>query len=215
MKTCILSNPASSFLVGGRRVAHATRATVPVARRLSVITNVASQQADESFSGEWAANWSLASYEDVGEFFAQKLFKEKAHNTLGEVMSRNLILTTPDESLDDVMPKFATVSGLPVVKSASDRTLVGVVSKKDTLKSGKTVSDVMSTPPIAAKSTATVAQAAVMMLKHKIHRIPVVDDKAAVVGMVTRTDVFTALAIEAGTIDVLEGDAAKISWSSS
>lgn len=34
------------------------------------------------------------------------------------------------------------------------------------------------------------------MLKHKVHRIPVVDSQAQVIGMVTRTDIFTAL--EAG-----------------
>lgn len=40
------------------------------------------------------------------------------------------------------------------------------------------------------------ADAAALMLKHKVHRIPVVDSQAQVIGMVTRTDIFTAL--EAG-----------------
>lgn len=38
--------------------------------------------------------------------------------------------------------------------------------------------------------------AACLMLKHKIHRIPVVDKNAQVIGMVTRTDIFTALEAE-------------------
>lgn len=37
------------------------------------------------------------------------------------------------------------------------------------------------------------ADAAALMLKHKVHRIPIVDIDARVVGMVTRTDIFTAL----------------------
>lgn len=37
------------------------------------------------------------------------------------------------------------------------------------------------------------ADAAALMLKHKVHRVPVVDADAQVIGMVTRTDIFTAL----------------------
>ena len=51
----------------------------------------------------------------------------------------------------------------------------------------------MSTPPIAALGSTRVSKAAALMLKHKIHRIPVVDTQKRVVGMVTRTDVFTSL----------------------
>lgn len=56
----------------------------------------------------------------------------------------------------------------------------------------------MSSPPIAARPDNKVADAAVMMLKHKVHRIPVVDKNAHLVGIVTRTDIFTALANETG-----------------
>lgn len=54
----------------------------------------------------------------------------------------------------------------------------------------------MSTPPIAAKPTARVADAACLMLKHKVHRIPIVDKHAKVIGFVTRTDIFEALEAE-------------------
>ena len=66
------------------------------------------------------------------------------------------------------------------------------------LQGGSTVSDVMSKPPIAAKHDNKVADAACLMLKHKVHRIPIVDSKAQLVGIVTRTDIFTALANETG-----------------
>ena len=51
----------------------------------------------------------------------------------------------------------------------------------------------MSQPPIATGPDARVADAAALMLKHKVHRIPIVDGKARVIGMVTRTDIFKAL----------------------
>ena len=60
------------------------------------------------------------------------------------------------------------VSGVPVVKSKSDMTLIGVISKKDLSKPGTYVKDVMSTPPVAARPDNKVADAAALMLKHKV-----------------------------------------------
>jgi len=68
--------------------------------------------------------------------------------------------------------KHLQVSGVPVVKSESDKTLVGVLSKKDLSKPGKTVKDVYSSPPIAARPENKVADAACLMLKHKVSSIP-------------------------------------------
>ena len=60
------------------------------------------------------------------------------------------------------------MSGIPVVKSAADATLVGVLSKKDLEKPGSSVGDVMTAPPIAARPTSKVSDAAVLMLKYKV-----------------------------------------------
>lgn len=60
------------------------------------------------------------------------------------------------------------VTGVPVVKSESDMTLVGVLSKKDLSKPGKVVRDVYSSPPVAARPDSKVADAACLMLKHKV-----------------------------------------------
>jgi predicted transcriptional regulator len=45
----------------------------------------------------------------------------------------------------------------------------------------------------AAASFAWIADAAVLMLKNKIHRIPIVNESNQLVGIVTRTDIFTAM----------------------
>ncbi|DBB00614.1 hypothetical protein WJX82_000930 [Trebouxia sp. C0006] len=158
----------------------------------------AADEKEADLSGEWPVNWSLASYEDVGEFFKNSLFKEDAGNLLKDVMATSVKSVTPDTTLDSLGNLFDSISGVPVTKSQSDKTLVGVMSKRDLKKGGSTVGDVMSTPPIAARPENKVADAAVMMLKHKVHRIPVVDTKAQLVGIVTRTDIFTALASETG-----------------
>lgn len=54
------------------------------------------------------------------------------------------------------------------MKSKDDATLLGVLSKKDTKKAGTYVKDVYSSPPVAARPDNKVADAAVMMLKHKV-----------------------------------------------
>jgi CBS domain-containing protein len=51
----------------------------------------------------------------------------------------------------------------------------------------------MTSPAITLSAEKTVSDAAVLMLKNKIHRIPIVNESNQVVGMVTRTDIFTAL----------------------
>jgi CBS domain-containing protein len=70
-----------------------------------------------------------------------------------------------------------------------------VLSRKDVVgkdrASGATVRDAMSSPPIAARASSRVADAAGLMLKHKVHRIPVVNSRAELIGIVTRTDIFT------------------------
>lgn len=86
------------------------------------------------------------------------------------------------------------VTGVPVVEFEGSKTLVGVLSRKDVLGSSKkVVADVMSSPPIAAAPTASVQHGAGVMLKKKIHRLPIVNSRAELVGIVTRTDIFTAM----------------------
>ena len=65
-----------------------------------------------------------------------------AGTLLQDIMSKDVTLTTPDTTLDELKSQFGAVSGLPVVKSKKDKTLVGAVSKKDLLKRGDCVQDV-------------------------------------------------------------------------
>lgn len=160
----------------------------------------AAADGDTTLSGEWPATLALASYEDVGQYFQDNVFKEEAPpgSLLQDIMSTDLSVTTPEASLAELKAEFGAVSGLPVVKDRGSMVLVGVVSRKDLLKAGGKVADIMSTPPVAARPDSKVADAACLMLKHKVHRIPIVDYNTKVVGIVTRTDIFTALALNSG-----------------
>lgn len=182
---------------------------LPVASRCRAATVVRAQnerQVQESLTGEWSASWSLASYEDVGDYFNDQLFKDEAapSSLLSDIMSTDMTVAFPDTTVEELTKMFTTITGLPVVESASNRKLIGVVSKKDLNKSGSVVREIMSSPPVASRPDSKVADAACLMLKHKVHRIPIVNENAEVVGIVTRTDIFTALALDAGSSDVLQ-----------
>lgn len=103
-------------------------------RNLQRFVTKAADDKNADLSGEWPVNWSLASYEDVGEFFKNSLFKEDAGNLLKDVMATSVKSVTPDTTLESIGNLFDSISGVPVTKSQSDKTLVGVMSKKDLKK---------------------------------------------------------------------------------
>eukprot|EP00210_Caulerpa_lentillifera_P004745 g4529.t1 len=113
---------------------------------------------------------------------------------LTDIMTKDLILTSPSTTRKELEVLFKEHTGLPVVDKKGR--LLGVVSRSDLNRQGEVVKDLMSSPPIAAKPNARVADAACLMLKHKVHRIPIVDQDATVIGFVTRTDIFEALEAE-------------------
>jgi CBS domain len=65
-----------------------------------------------------------------------------AGTLLRDIMSTDMTVATPETTVEDLRKMFTTITGLPVVESAATRKLVGVVSKKDLEKDGKTVSEV-------------------------------------------------------------------------
>ncbi|MCO5562825.1 hypothetical protein L7F22_016460 [Adiantum nelumboides] len=148
-------------------------------------------------SGEWPENFSILNYEDLCKHYEPILLKEETqpHSYLADVMSSIKYTATPDQLLEEVDQYFLHVSGLPVVNQ--DYKCIGVLSKKDRAKASKglqsKVGEVMTSPAISLSADKTVNDAAILMLKMKIHRIPIVNESNQVVGMVTRTDIFKAL----------------------
>jgi len=65
------------------------------------------------------------------------------------------------------------------------------VVAKDLKPSTVNVNEIMSTPLITVSADRTVGDAAHMMVKHKVRRLPVVDDAKKVIGIVTVRDLLT------------------------
>ena len=122
------------------------------------------------------------------------------YGLIQNVMSSPAHTLTPGLELDDpvVRTSLERHHGLPVV-SADTGQVVGVLSRSDVRRLGEantsayTVGEAMSAPPICVRPRAHIAEAAGVMLQHKVHRLPVVDDRSVPVGVATRQDVFEPL----------------------
>ncbi|KAJ3679962.1 hypothetical protein LUZ60_016240 [Juncus effusus] len=149
-------------------------------------------------SGEWPENFSLLTYDDLLAYLESQIVttdEMKPQALLGDVMSRPVTVAMADQKLEEIEKHFTVISGLPVVDS--DGKCIGVVSKKDKAKSPNgmesRIGEIMSSPAITLPLKNTVLDAAALMLKNKVHRIPIVNEQQQVIGIVTRTDVFRAL----------------------
>jgi acetoin utilization protein AcuB len=125
-------------------------------------------------------------------------------------MSKEVISVDPDDSMQQAvnLMKDHDIRLLPVIK---DRKLVGVLSDGDLKKASATstvaldvrdlmyrafktkIRDIMTRDPITIQCDQTVDEAAQVLLKNKISGAPVVDHKAAVVGVITKSDIFKVL----------------------
>ncbi|MFF1341984.1 CBS domain-containing protein [Streptomyces sp. NPDC058290] len=126
------------------------------------------------------------------------------HIKVGDLMTDEVVAVVSATSFKDVAKLLAQhdVSGLPVVDD-EDR-VVGVVSESDLLirqaapvaaasseaspVAEVTASEVMSTPAVTIHTEETAADAARLMTRRSVERLPVVDEEERLVGIVTRRD---------------------------
>ncbi|XBH65737.1 hypothetical protein VPH35_119292 [Triticum aestivum] len=154
---------------------------------------------DAIISGEWPENFSLLSYDDLRAYLQSQQQQQQQPPShagdqqrgplLREAMSTPVLMVTAEQALVEVEGHFQLVSGLPVVDSA--RRCIGVVVKSD--RSKTKIADVMTSPAITLSCDKTVTDAAALMLRKKIHRLPIVNQDNQVIGIVTRDDVLRAL----------------------
>jgi len=131
-------------------------------------------------------------------------------STVEEIMTRNVVKVRPDDNLSYVVQLLSekNFSGLPVVEGNK---FVGVISESDIIKiiGSKSileldtlglkklkyikVSEAMSKSPIAIYEKAKVSKAADLMNKYNISRLPVINERGELVGIVTKKDIIKGL----------------------
>ena len=130
---------------------------------------------------------------------------KKSNKTLlvSDIMRRDLVLFTKDQSIHEVMKKFIKyrISGGPVVDNTGK--LIGVISEADGMKEisdsryfnlpilDKTVAHFMTSKVDTIDASKTIFEAASMFFKTTRRRFPVLD-KNQLVGQISRKDIVIA-----------------------
>jgi len=127
---------------------------------------------------------------------------------LSAIMSTTLFTCSPSDETDNIWQRMKerSFAACPVIEKGKP---VGIVTQQNLLESGALlpgfetqrgrfkkptkISFIMKTPVVSLKPTDTVRDAALLMLEKNIGRVPVVDQKGVLVGIVDREDVVKAL----------------------
>lgn len=109
--------------------------------------------------------------------------------TVADVMTQHVVtvaLDTPFKQIAEILHDYH-ITAVPVIDS--ERGLLGIVSEDDLLeRRGEDAADVMSSPVITTRPGVSVVEAARLMHRHRIKRLPVVDAGGKLVGIVSRAD---------------------------
>lgn len=129
-----------------------------------------------------------------------------------DIMSKDVKVVRPDSSVKEVvanMNKF-NIGSIVVVESGKP---VGVISERDILRrvvepclepEALTARQVMTSPVVTIKETATIDEAAKLMAKKKVRKIPVMS-KQKLVGIVTFTDIVNKVLTTLSILEELAG----------
>jgi len=110
----------------------------------------------------------------------------------GSVMIENPYTIRPDQTVSDAInyAQEQEVSGLLVTDS--ELKLVGILTDRDLIFEtdlSKLVKDVMTTDVITAKSGISLEEAKELLHKHRIEKLPLIDDSKHVTGLITSKDI--------------------------
>ncbi|MCQ8893691.1 MAG: CBS domain-containing protein [Methanolinea sp.] len=138
----------------------------------------------------------------LADIFPVVTTRHPLRGTVGEFMSRNVVECEAEEPIHRIYNLIleSGYSAFPVVKK---KRLIGIISRRDLLRDGRwrpslegpsktRVESVMTTPVITVSPGDELQQAASMMVKHDISRLPVVEEEK-LVGILDRHDVLKAV----------------------
>ncbi|MDQ3262184.1 MAG: CBS domain-containing protein [Myxococcota bacterium] len=129
-------------------------------------------------------------------------------SSVEEIMSRDVLSFQPDTSLQTAVELLFErgIGGAPVLDLLGN--VVGVLSKTDfvgdrysgetaahqtyggmAVVEGATVSELMTTPPIVVREGTAITDAAALLVRLKLHRLPVVSASGGLVGIITTSDI--------------------------
>ncbi|MBN1138067.1 MAG: DUF190 domain-containing protein [Anaerolineae bacterium] len=157
---------------------------------------------------------------EVVTYSHRRLREVPAQAPVGDLMSREVRAMTPDTPVIEAVELLLDQDyrALPVVDE--ERRVVGILTDGDLLhragllpisaqqaltaselyhhlammrRAKVTVGHLMTAPPITVQATTSTTEAVQLMVQHDIKRLPVVDKKGRLLGMVSRLDLFRVM----------------------
>jgi CBS domain-containing protein len=142
---------------------------------------------------------------------AEKIFSENARRLCREIMTRSVKTATPQTRLKDaaLLMRAEDVGAIPVVENGK---LVGIVTDRDivvrAIAEGKdaetNLGDVMTTEIFSVKENDFVFEAIRLMGDKQIRRIPVVNARGELAGIIAMADVALEMEDEHEIAETLE-----------
>jgi len=171
-----------------------TDLTTKLSRNLSINIPFVSANMDTVTESSMAGTMARAG--GIGIIHRFLTIKEQANEVLkvkrsGSVMIENPYSISADKSVEDALTyaEDKEISGLLVVDSNSK--LIGIVTERDLLFANKAnkIQDVMTKDIVTAKLGVTLDESKEILHKHRIEKLPIVDDSGIVKGLITSKDI--------------------------
>ena len=171
-----------------------TDLTTKLSRNISINIPLVSANMDTVTESYMAS--AMARAGGIGIIHRFLTIKEQANEVLkikrsGSVVIENPYLISPDKSVEDALnyAEDKEISGLLVVDSNSK--LIGIVTERDLLFANKNtkIQDVMTKDVVTAKLGITLEESKEILHKHRIEKLPIIDDSGIVKGLITSKDI--------------------------
>lgn len=134
--------------------------------------------------------------------------------TCKDVMTANPRYCSPEDTVEHVanMMKTENVGLIPVVENHNSKKVVGVITDRDLAlkivsesRDNKTsVKTVMTNNPVTCRKDDDLDMALKAMSNHQVRRIPIVNEKNELVGIIAQADIATRVDQPNKTADVVE-----------
>lgn len=124
-------------------------------------------------------------------------------HTVRDWMSKPVIAVDPDSSVSHAMTLMRRRKIHSVVIAVTEKnpeygiiTTTDIRDKivaEDRNPARTRVSEIMASPVILAKPEMTLKECSLVMQKHHVHHLPVVDENGGLIGLISATDIFMAV----------------------
>ncbi len=132
-----------------------------------------------------------------------------------QVMTENPVCCLSDDSVERIAQWMQTedIGAVPVVDDYQNRKLVGIVTDRDIalrVVGGKldahtaTVGEIMTPNPVHCEPDDNLEAVMDIMARHRVRRIPAVDDDGRLVGIVAQADLTTRMRDPRKATDVIQ-----------